>query len=83
MTHLPHDSNGKLSAYAWPGGYPLFYVDKQASVLCPACANKEVDQSQEVVGCDVNWEDAGLYCGDCSERIESAYAEDETQQDKA
>jgi hypothetical protein len=77
MTHLPHDSNGKLSSYAWPGGYPLFYLDKESNVLCPACANRDIDDSQAVVEADVNWEDPSLYCDDCSQRIESAYAEDE------
>jgi len=30
-----------------------------------------------VVGCDINWEDAGLYCDDTNELIESAYADNE------
>lgn len=30
-----------------------------------------------VVGADVNWEDAELYCDHCNERIPSAYAEPE------
>ena len=69
--------NGDLPAYAWPGGYPMFYIDKEGNVLCPTCANKEVDQSQEVTAYDVNWEDAHLHCDDCSQRIPSAYAEEE------
>jgi hypothetical protein len=28
-----------------------------------------------IIGLDVNWEQPGLYCDHCSERIESAYAE--------
>ena len=27
--------SGKLMAYAWPGGYPLYYVCKDGGVLCP------------------------------------------------
>lgn len=34
-----------------------------------------------IEGIDANWEDASLYCDNCSKRIESAYAEDEAVQD--
>lgn len=73
---LPRDSDGKLSSYAWPGGYPLYYLDNENNVLCPKCANKD-GMSTEVVAADINYEDGELYCDDCSERIESAYAEPE------
>lgn len=29
------DENGKLPAYAWPGGYPIFYIASDNGVLCP------------------------------------------------
>lgn len=76
---LPRDTDGKLSAYAWPGGYPIYYLDKGGNVLCVKCARREVDQSQDVVAAGINWEDPALHCDDCSERIESAYAEPETK----
>ena len=57
-------------------------------VLCPSCCNKEReliesaradhDTQWDVVAADVNYEDASLYCDHCSQRIESAYMEDET-----
>lgn len=77
---LHRDSDGKLPAYAWPGGYPLFYLDKHDNVLCPRCANEQDPDGDDapVVG-DANWEDPSLYCDECSERIESAYAEDEAE----
>jgi hypothetical protein len=31
--------NGNLPAYAWPGGYPIYYVAADNGVLCPVCAN--------------------------------------------
>jgi len=71
------DDSGNFPAYAWPGGYPLFYLDKENNVLCPACASRPVDQSQEVTAGDVNWEDSSLYCDDCGARIESAYTEED------
>jgi predicted amidophosphoribosyltransferase len=30
-------------------------------------------QDWEVIGSDVNWEDADLFCDHCGEKIESAY----------
>jgi hypothetical protein len=37
---LPRTESGRLESYAWPGGYPIFYLDTDNSVLCPDCANK-------------------------------------------
>lgn len=73
MHTLPRDNTGKLPSYAWSGGYPFVYYDKVGNVLCPSCANKEVDQSQEVIAADINYEDVELFCDDCSKRIEAAY----------
>lgn len=72
---LPRDTNGKLSSWAWPGGYPIYYLDKENNCLCPDCANRDVDQSQDVIAADINWEDQTLHCDDCSKQIESAYGE--------
>ena len=78
--NLPRHSNGKLMSFSEWGMYPLFYFDKQCSVLCPECANK----SEEINAgfpdflpkhVDVNYEDEELYCDDCSRKIESAYKE--------
>jgi len=78
---LPRDDDGRLSQYAFPGGYPLYYYDKQHSVLCPACARKSDEDADELEGfrpafVGINYEDADCYCQQCSERIPSAYAED-------
>ena len=70
------DDDGKLPTYAWPGGYPLHYIDKQSNVLCPECANHEIDDSQAVIGYDINWEDESMFCDDCGKHIEAAYGED-------
>ena len=57
------EDNGTLPAYAWPGGYPIYYVLADGETLCPACANREngsiavtspphgiVDASGDVIG---------------------------------
>jgi len=76
--------NGNLPAYAWPGGYPMFYLAKDNGVLCPKCANefnpeRDNDSQLEPVAYDVNYEDASLFCEHCNTRIESAYNEDGAQ----
>ena len=89
-----HPDTGKpgelLPAYAWPGGYPIYYIDKGGAVLCPACAEEEIREWQDApedekdyyeddlpIAADVNYEDPELWCEGCNERIESAYAEDD------
>lgn len=77
---LPRDDDGALSAFAWPGGYPIFYFDSGDSIMCVACARRSEADAHESdifkpVGFDINWEDSDLYCDECGERIESAYAE--------
>ena len=74
-------------AYAWPGGYPLYFVTSDGSALSFDAAKRcrryilqsiahRSDRTWRVVGVDVNWEDPALYCDETGERIPSAYAED-------
>ena len=73
--------------YAWPGGYPRYFVTSDGAALSYKSAlhnqhliidsiENDSNDGWQVIGCDINWEDAGLYCDDTNERIESAYAED-------
>ena len=84
--NLLAENDGKFPSYAWPGGYPIFYLAADNGVLCAECANTEPcvknasdeypdDNQWRIVASDINWEDASLYCDNCSKRIESAYAE--------
>lgn len=57
------------------GLYPIFYVTGRNDCLCPACAGN-VEKENPMVATDANWENPSLYCDVCSERIESAHAED-------
>jgi hypothetical protein len=38
---VTRDDKGELDSYAWPGGYPIFYMTKDNSVLCADCANRK------------------------------------------
>ena len=80
------DENGNLPAYAWPGGYPLYYLCTDNGILCSRCANTESavreaerhhdcpDYDQwRIVAAEVNWEDDSLICDICGQSIESAY----------
>ena len=68
----PHLHKGKLLRYG-DGGYPLYYITEHSECLCADCATERLD---EITGVAANWEDVSMYCADCSERIETAYAED-------
>lgn len=71
---------GAYDYYAFPGGYPLFYITADGGILCPKCCNEnkellndESDRQWFVIAYDVNCEDGELYCDHCNEKIESAY----------
>lgn len=77
--------------YAWPGGYPLYFITSDGAALSFESVQKEfrliVDSIQtgtndgwRVVGCDINYEDSELYCDHSGERIESAYGNDENEE---
>jgi hypothetical protein len=73
--------------YAWPGGYPRYFITADGAALSYAAAENErrlirrairTDDNASgwrVIGCDINWEDPELYCDHTGARIESAYAE--------
>jgi hypothetical protein len=75
--------------YAWPGGYPLYFVTSDGGVLSFAAARenwREIvsshlsnhrDSGWHVASWDTNWEDPELICDHSGQRIESAYAEPE------
>lgn len=75
-------------AYAWPGGYPLYFVTSDGAALSFDAVKAErrnildsiahrLSDGWCVIGMDINWEDASLYCDHTGKRIESAYAEEE------
>lgn len=89
MTHTQfRNESGTFDKYAWPGGYPIYYLMADSGILCADCANKETkliaqaddtnDKQWQIEGRDINWEDPNMFCDHCSKRIESAYAEPET-----
>lgn len=73
--------------YAWPGGYPIFYLCADGGVLCPKCANDNIalttdpdaEKDWRIVASDINYEDDWLFCSHCNKLIESAYGEPHTK----
>jgi len=73
--------------YAWPGGYPLYFITVDGAALSFEAAEENmgdieysirecIDDGWRVSGVDINWEDDSLYCDHTGKRIESAYGED-------
>ena len=77
------DDDGTLPAYAWPGGYPVLYLDRENAVLCPSCANAHnaVDELPAFRPVDyyIHWEGPAAYCQGCDAAIESAYGDPATE----
>lgn len=80
-----------LPTFAWPGGYPIYCVFADGGVICPKCANENIDLIDQanrggrccnshggwaVDASDVNYEDTDLHCDHCHEPIPAAYAEE-------
>ena len=83
----------RAGPYAWPGGYPLFFICDDGGALCSACAKRDAKlvmgairdsrtngwpaRGWLVVGQAINWEDNSMFCDGCNEQIESAYGDDQ------
>ena len=65
-------ASGQYDLVAWPGAYPLFYLEQDNSIVCPGCANKG-KQCSVIVTVQVNYVDTDMYCDYCGNRIEAAY----------
>lgn len=78
----------RAGAYAWPGGYPQFFITADCASLSFEAARQERRQILEairdnangsgwrIVACEVNWEDDSLHCEHTGARIPSAYGEE-------
>ena len=77
----------RAGQYAWPGGYPMFFITSDGAALSFDAVEQEFSQvayavrhksndGWRVVGCDINYEDTDLVCVHTGEPIESAYGDD-------
>ena len=81
---LREGHGGQLPAYAWPGGYPLFYLCADGACLCPACVNdasndagphRDDDASWRIVAYDTHDEGPPIVCAHCNGAIFSSYGD--------
>lgn len=82
MTLPGLDKDGNLPAYAWPGGYPLFYLDGENSTLCPKCATASLSDdipSFRAVDVGIHYEGPAISCDQCNAEIESAYGDPDAE----
>ena len=72
--------------YAWPGGYPVYFVTSDGAALSFKAAKQErrnvldsivndFEDGWRVEAMEINWEDDSLYCDHTGELIPSAYGE--------
>lgn len=72
--------------FAWPGGYPMFFLTSDGAALSFATVRKELrgildsvaskrGDGWRVVACDINYEDSDLLDAHTGEKIESAYSD--------
>ncbi len=86
---MTRNEDGSLPAYAWPGGYPIYYVCQDGGTLCPTCANggngsiayignssDGIEDAQwHIVGQEVNYEVESLFCDNCNAKVDAAYVD--------
>lgn len=75
--------------YAWPGGYPIYFVMGDCESLSFTAARAETkrildgmrdgDTEWTPIATEINYEDGDLICCHTGQRIESAYAEPEEE----
>jgi len=73
------DSLPKYSGDANFVGYPYYYIVNSWECQCADCATKSLKDGEKVES-HVNWENPELYCEKCSTRIESAYADEDSEE---
>ena len=76
--------NGK---YAWPGGYPIYFIASDGEALSFDSVKENYREvlyamkylghfsGWNVVAWTINWEDEDLTCAHSGDKIESAYGE--------
>ena len=74
--------------YAWPGGYPTFFVCLDGGAISfetarehrreilESIAGKYFDRAWRVIAFDINWEDSEMRCEHSQELIPSAYTDE-------
>jgi hypothetical protein len=95
MQQVRDDNDGEFPKYAWPGGYPIYYLLGDNEPLCADCANGQngseathrltdkdgqaTDSQWLIVAYEIHYEGAPISCAQCNTQIESAYGNPESE----
>ena len=72
----------RAGGHAWPGGYEVFFITSDGSVICHSCAiaeysnivdsiRRDIDDGWRIVGADCNADiDGEINCDHCDGEIE-------------
>jgi len=78
----------RAGPYAWPGGYPLYFLAADGCALSFEAVHGEIrqvmhalrhpgtDRDWQIIAVDVNWEDEYLFCAHTGQLIPCAYSDD-------
>jgi hypothetical protein len=72
----------RRGGFVWPGGYPLYLINKDGDCICFKCAKENYKSlSRDLLHngslhTDVNFENNDLICDYCNNQIEPAYTND-------
>jgi hypothetical protein len=73
----------RAGPFAWPGGYPLYFITNDGEALSFAAVLDRIEEEtrairdrsrSRVIACEVNFEDGTLVCTHTGESIPAAYA---------
>lgn len=59
--------------FAFPGGYPVLFMDDAGNTYCADCAKKVFILENTDITSDIYYEGDTIYCDNCNKEIESAY----------
>ena len=76
----------RLGEYAWPGGYPRFFITSDGEALdfetAKSCRRHILESIRDnandgwrIVRCAINYDDCHLYCANSDRKIPSAYCD--------
>ena len=85
VANLSLKRSPELPAYAWPGGYPMVYLDLDCNTYCATCATEALVANFDIYGRPVDYfvhyEGPPVFCQDCNVETESAYGDPEDEHD--
>jgi hypothetical protein len=90
LIHTTNDLKNAIRSgpYAWPGGYPLYFITSDGAALSFDAVKEnyriilqsvkhKMRDGWQVVAFEINWEEPDLFCEHSGKRIDSAYCEED------